>query len=68
MDFFLWGVVKENIYERKPAVLQFRDFITEAFAEISENEELCKKVCNSVEERIQECINAEDGLLEHPRD
>ena len=49
MDFFLWGVVKEKVYEIKPAnVLLLKEFITEAFAEISENVELCKKVCNSV--------------------
>ena len=68
MDFFLWGVVKEKVYVRKPTnVLQLRDFITEAFAEINENVELCKKVCNSVEDRIQECINADGGLFEHLR-
>ena len=69
MDFFLWGVVKQKVYEKKPEnVVQMREFIIEAFEEIRANVELCHKVCNSVHDRLQECINADGGLFEHLRD
>ena len=68
MDFFLWGVVKDKVYKRKPEnVDQMRDFITQAFNEISANADICSKVCNSVQDRCQECVDVNGNLFEHLR-
>ena len=63
------GIVKKKVYEKKPEnVVQMREFIIEAFEKIGANVELYHKVCNSVQDRLQECINADGGLFEHLRD
>ena len=63
------GIVKKKVYEKKPEnVVEMREFIIEAFEEIGANVELCHKVCNSVQDRLQGCINADGGLFEHLRD
>ena len=69
MDFFLWGVVKEMVFSRKPEnVQQMRQFITDAFADIGRDITLIHKVCQSVGDRLQECVNVDGGLFEHLRD
>ena len=69
MDFFFWGVMKNMVYERKPANLdELRQFVTDSFAEIGRNLDLCQKVCQSVIDRCQECCDAGGGHFEHTRD
>jgi len=68
MDFFFWGVVKEKVYGRKPHTLsQLRSYITDACQEISDDRNLCRTVCHSVAERLQECADVHGGHFEHLR-
>ena len=69
MDFFVWGVVKEKVYGRKPSTVKdLKDFIIEAFMDIDGNRQLCESVCRSVAGRFQECCNVDGGHFEHLRD
>ena len=44
------------------------EFIREACKDIDENKELCAKVCLSVENRLQECVDSGGFQFEHLRD
>lgn len=69
MDFFFWGVVKDKVYSMKPVTVpQLKNFINDAFEDIRSNRNLCRTVCESVKDRMQECINVEGGHFEHLRD
>ena len=62
-DFFLWGVVKDYVYKRRPADIEgLKEKISEAFASI--NQEVCQKVCRSVEVRLRSCIAVGGGHIE----
>lgn len=68
MDFFFWGVVKEKVFSKKPLdVNQMVEFIRQACQDIDENKELCRKVCLSVNSRLQQCIDCEGKQFEHRR-
>jgi hypothetical protein len=64
MDFFLWGYLKNIVYKNKPKSLQdLRQSIILAFQTI--DSDLCKKVCESVPERLKRCIDAGGHQFEH---
>lgn len=45
MDFYFWGVVKDNIFERKlNTVDELKGFISQAFMDIDANQDLCLSV------------------------
>ena len=68
MDFFMWGVLKEKVYERNPKTVQeLRQYITESFADIGRNQELCQTVCESVIHRCHECCDNDGRNFEHLR-
>ena len=47
MDFFVWGVIKDSVYSRKPrSVEDLRQFVIDAFTNL--DHDLCTKVCQSV--------------------
>lgn len=57
-DFFLWGVLKDRVYEKKPkTIAELKNKIVEEFGKISV--ELCMKVCRSVPSRLQKCVDVE---------
>ena len=56
-DFFLWGVLKEQVYaERVGTIDELRHKIIAACAAVPV--ELCQKVCQSVNDRLFTCIEA----------
>ena len=64
MDFFVWGVIKDPVYSRKPrSVEDLRQFVIDAFANL--DRDLCTKVCQSVVLRCRECIGAEGFQFEY---
>ncbi len=68
MDFFFWGVVKDQVFLKKPRDLnQMVEFIRQACQDIDENKELCRKVCFSVTSRLQQCVDSEGKQFEHKR-
>ena len=69
MDFFFWGVVKNNVYERKPQTVdEMKEFITDAFMDIYSDRKLFRTVCQSVSDRLDACCNVHGGHFEHLRD
>jgi len=64
IDFFLWGYLKNIVYKNKPKSLQdLRQSIILAFQTI--DSDLCKKICESVPERLKRCIDAGGHQFEH---
>ena len=67
MDFFFWGVLKDKVYSQKPRSVDDLKNHRDAFQEISAQSELCEKVCRSVRDRLQSCVNQEKKQFEHLR-
>ena len=68
MDFFFWGVLKDKVYSRKPrSAEELKNYIRDAFQEINAQSDLCKKICQSVGDRLQNCVNQEGKQFEHLR-
>jgi hypothetical protein len=54
-DFFLWGYLKDKVYQRQPRdISTLKQYITEEFYKIPQ--EMIKKSCRSVIQRLQHCI------------
>ena len=54
-DFFLWGILKENVFSSKPkSILDLQNAIYKAFESFTPD--LCTKVCRSVTTRLKECL------------
>lgn len=63
-DFFLWGYLKDIVYKTKPRNLhELKQSIVSGFSQIDPRQ--CKKVCESVPERLQRCIDANGHQFEH---
>ena len=59
MDFFVWGVIKNSVYSRKPrSVEDLGQFVIDAFANL--DRDLYTKVS-----RCRECIKAEGLQFEY---
>ena len=64
MDFFVWVVIKDSVYSRKPrSVEDLRQFVIDAVTNLGHD--LCTKVCQSVVSRCRECIGAEGLQFEY---
>lgn len=62
-DFFLWGVLKERVYAKKPQTIE--DLKHEIEAAVSGiPQELCKKVCHSVLNRLRKCVEVNGSHIE----
>lgn len=63
-DYFLWAYLKDIVYQKKHRTLSsLKQSITSAFSAIGSD--LCEKVCESVPERLQKCIDADGRQFEH---
>jgi hypothetical protein len=63
-DFFLWGHLKEVVYRSNPRNLSnLKQSIISAFSTV--DDDLCKRVCESVPERLQKCIDANGCQFEY---
>jgi len=63
-DFFLWGVLKNSVYAKKPRTKdQLVAVIMNTCTEISED--LCRSVCYSVVRRTAKCIEEGGQHFEH---
>jgi len=61
--------VKNKVYERNPQTAdEMKDFITDAFMYIDSDLTLCRTVCQSVSDRLNECCNVDGGHFELFRD
>ena len=64
LDFFLWGYVKEYVYNNSPRNEEhLRELITEGFARVTVQQ--LRRVQNSFIERIQLCIDLEGDTFEN---
>ena len=62
-DFFLWGVLKDDVYSKNPRTIpELKDIIRQKCLRI--DIELCEKACQSVIARMRECIQVGE-VLEH---
>ncbi|CAF0839836.1 unnamed protein product [Rotaria sp. Silwood1] len=62
-DYFLWGVIKDRVYATKPKDLQeLEDAIITEMESLPE--ELCRRACQSVPERLQLCKDLEGKHIE----
>lgn len=58
MDFFLWGLIKDRVYAKKPHDLQaLKDPIVTEIQDLPV--ESCRKACQSVPGRLQLCKDVE---------
>lgn len=64
-DFFLWGYVKEAVYQSHPQTLdELENRIRDAFEKVDER--LCREVCSRVvEKRIRLCVHENGGHFEN---
>jgi hypothetical protein len=63
-DFFLWGVIKDNVYKKKARnLLQLQKNICEAFDELKEREDHLSEVMLSLPERYKKCIDLAGGQI-----
>jgi hypothetical protein len=63
-DYFMWGYIKDMADKSKPRSLaDLKQSIVTAFHTL--DTDLCKKVCESVPERLQRCIDADGHQFEH---
>ena len=66
-DFFLWGVLKNDVYSNKPNNIDdLKAAIIDSCAKITPA--MCAKVCASVPSRMQSCIAANGAQFEHLTD
>lgn len=66
MDYFFWGVLKDKVYHRDPKTLSaLKAAISEEFASIGSDVALCKRVCDSVCNRMRKCIECDGQNFEH---
>ncbi len=62
-DFFLWAVIKDRVYATKPQNIQaLKDAITTEMQRLPED--LCRRACQSVSERLQLCKDLEGENIE----
>ena len=62
-DYFMWGCIKDIVYNNKPTNLaDLKQSIVTAFHTIDTG--LCKKVCESVPERLQLCKDLDGKHIE----
>ena len=63
-DFFLWSYLKEIVYKSRPRNLSDpKQSIITAFSVL--DSDLCEKVCETVPETLQKCIDAHGHQFEH---
>ena len=66
MGFFLWGAMKDPVYNIKPHSLDdLKIAIMMQFNAINSNMELCTKVCESIISRMTKCIKQNGWQFEH---
>ena len=67
-DFSLWGILKDRVYAQNPCNTDhLKSLIEQEFISINDDIELCQKICRSVADRCQMCINTEGKQFEHLR-
>lgn len=65
-DFFLWGFLKDLVYRKKPRSLnELRQSIIDSCSQITK--EMCKKACQSVKVRLENCVGKEGGAVPSTR-
>ena len=64
LDFYLWGYLKDNVYQNNPQTIsELKTAITTKIRTISREE--CVKVIDNFARRIQVCLQRRGGHLEH---
>ena len=63
-DFFLWGFLKENVFQRRSEnVAQLRAHTVKLCRALSDD--LCRKVVTNARVRLQEVVRQNSGHTEH---
>ena len=63
-DFFLWGYLKDKVYGHSIANIdELKDVITTEFNAIPV--EMCRAACENVALRLQACVDANGGQVDH---
>lgn len=64
LDFFLWGVLKDKVFSRKPrTIASLKDIIIDEWQQITPD--MCLKVAHSVVRRYEDCIKVGGHQFEH---
>ena len=64
MDFSVWGIIKDLVYQEPPGDIEtLKVQITEAFGVF--DEDLCRRICYSVEDRLGMCMQVNGDRFEH---
>ena len=68
LDFFFWGVMKNNVYTRKIKKLgHLKAVIVAECQKFNDDPALLRKVCYSVTTRVEQCIAADGRAFEKYR-
>ena len=63
-DFFLWGYLKDLVYQEPPVtIMELQEKIEVACEQVTN--ELCRKVCRSVERRLYDCLEREGQFVSY---
>ena len=63
-DFYLWGLLKDRVYESKPQTIpELKVAITQMIESISRDE--CGRVNENFARRVQVCLQRRGAHLEH---
>lgn len=66
LDFFLWGFIKEKVYETPPlGVEDCKARITAVCNELRNNPHIFARIRHSLYQRLQTCVAAEGAHFEH---
>ena len=64
MDFWLWGMIRDQVYSEKSSNLQeLKEKITVAFSNVPL--EMCQNACLSVRRRLEMCLEQDGGHFEN---
>ena len=68
LDFFFWGVIKDRVYgEKFTEIESLKAAIAREVSIVNGDTDLLQRVCASVTNRIQECIEVNGGHFEKNR-
>jgi len=64
-DYSMWGILKERVYSQNVLTIsELKERITTEFAALNNDKDLCRRICHSVQRRIQLCIKSEGQHFE----
>lgn len=64
-DYSMWGILKERVYSQDVRTkTELKERIIAEFAALDKDKDLCRRICHSIQRRIQLCIDSEGQHFE----